>query len=517
MRRLPSAGGRQVLLHSLIYLFAISLGTALGSADVPRRGGTLRWVIGLALDTLDSSSTGTVATHMIAHHFLEGLYTTGQDGGLIPMLAEGHTVSDDGRLYTVRLRRSVPFHNGQEMTSADVVASLRRWGHKHPWGRALFTRVESVQPLDRYTVQLRLNAKTALVLPSLIGAIYPKAVVEAAGDGEVKAYIGTGPFRVEEYQPNRVLKLVRFEGYRPRPEPPNGYGGGKTAWLDALLFRWVPDDSAAAAAVDSGETDFQLAKPDDYDRLRAHPDLKVSIAKPFSRLTTWLNMRHGVFADVKLRQAALAALDVEPILRAAVGSAAFYRLDSSLWAKEEPWWTDVGREHYNQRDPAQARRLLQEAGYQGEPVRYLVAQDLLRHYRSTLVIKQQLEAVGFTIDLQVLTWGALVQRRKNLDLWDAYTVDRVMYQPDPTLDQWVRCDSPGIHCDPDHAQLWQAMSSELQFERRYRLWQDLNRLFWERAIGIHYGYLFLPWVMRKDVQGPFDMVFPYFWNVWLAR
>jgi peptide/nickel transport system substrate-binding protein len=310
---------------------------------------------------------------------------------------------------------------------------------------------------------------------------------------------------------------VRFEGYRARPELPNGYGGGKTAWLDSVLFIWNPDFAARVAAVESGEADFSDANPDVYDRLKAHPDLKVYITKPFSRITSVLNKKRGVFTNTTLRQAALAALDMEPILRAAVGHPEIYRLDASLRPREEPWWTDVGRERYNQKDPEKAWRLLKEAGYGGEPVRYLVPQDMTADYRSSFVIKQQLEEVGFVIDLQVVNWAALVQRQNNPDLWDANTVGLATNLPDPTLYYPLRYDTAGWNCDPDFERFLHAMAIELQFERRYRLWQDLQRLFYERVPAIHHGWVFIPWVMRKHVHGPFDMFFPYFWNVWLGK
>jgi len=62
-------------------------------------------------------------------------------------------------------------------------------------GKELFTRIESVQPLDTYAIQLRLHEKTALVLPLLLGEIYPKEVLDEAGDGPVRTFIGTGPFK----------------------------------------------------------------------------------------------------------------------------------------------------------------------------------------------------------------------------------------------------------------------------------------------------------------------------------
>jgi peptide/nickel transport system substrate-binding protein len=508
--------GRYVIPCSLGFVLALGVLTAFGGADeTPRNGGTLR--VGMIAEppTLDIHWDPEDNGQLIAGHYVEGLYTQGLDYGRIPMLAEGHTVSDDGLVYTIKLRRGVPFHHGQELTAADAVASLQRSGRLRASGRRLFQRVESVKALDKYTVQLRLQGKTALVLPLLGTAIYPKEVLEEAGEGQIRTHIGTGPFKLAELQPGRV-KLVRFEAYQARAEPPNGYGGGKTAWVDTLLFRYIPDDSVRMAALESGDVDITWGTHEAYDRLKAHPDLKVQIEKPGNKFVTMLNKQKGLFTNMKLRQAALAALDMEPILQAAVGHPQFYRLDSSLSFQEEPWWTDAGRELYNQNNPEKARQLLKEAGYQGEPVRYMAAYDAVAQHRVAPATKQQLEAVGFTVELQLMEWITLARLRRNPDLWDAHTVWWGI-RPDPTPPAGLRCDGSGWNCDPDFAQLLQAMETELQFERCYRLWQDIHRLFWDRVPFIQYGDTFWLTVMRKHVHGPFDMPRWYFWNVWLDK
>jgi peptide/nickel transport system substrate-binding protein len=124
--------------------------------------------------------------------------------------------------------------------------------------------------------------------------------------------------------------------------------------------------------------------------------------------------------------------------------------------------------------------------------------------------------VGFTVELQPMEWQTLVRRRTNPDLWDAYTASHGV-RPDPTLRGFLHCDWPGWNCDPDFDGLFDAMETEVQFERRYRLWQDFHRLFWERVPYILHGDRFDLIVMRKHVHGRFDMPQVYFWNVWLAK
>ncbi len=393
---------------------------------------------------------------------------------------------------------------------------LQRWGKFHSFGRDFFTRVAAVTPLDKYTLQMRRHAPTVLVFPALLNGalIYPKDVLDEAGDSEVKMPIGTGPFKVTEYHPGDSLTLVRFAQYQARPEPPNGYGGGKTAWADTLRFVFLPDP-ARPAAVASGDVDVVDLAPYYYDHLTAYPDLTVHIIEAPFETALMLNKKQGVFTNVQMPQAVLAALDMDAIFRAYGGNPKLHYFDVSLEPKVSPWWTDVGRERYNQPDKAKARRLLQEAGYQGQPVRYVANRDS----RLALPTKQHLEDAGFTVDLQVMEGAAMSQRITNPDLWDAYNA-LFPFRLDPLLHPRLRCDSGfgGWNCDPDFVHLMHAMEIERQFEKRYRLWQDLQRLFWERVPYIHYGHASRFVAMRKHVHGrPFDMLNPYFWNVWVEK
>jgi peptide/nickel transport system substrate-binding protein len=514
MEQTPTAGGLQVILYSLVCLLVLAVGAALGYVgDASRKGGTLRVATTEppTLDGLWRTEAGPVA-----QHYLEGLYSIGQEYGPTPMLAVWHTVSDDGLVYTFTLRRGVQFHHGKELTAADAVASLQRWGKFHPFGKDFFTRVAAVMPLDRYTLQIRLYAPTVLLLSALANGafMYPKDVLDEAGDSEVKRPIGTGPFKVAEYHPGDSLTLVRFAQYQARPEPPNGYGGGKTAWVDTLRFVFLPDP-ARLAAVASGDVDVMDGPPYYYDHLTANPDLTVHIIEAPFETALILNKKQGVFTNVQMRQAILAALDMDALLRTGGGNPKFYYHDASLEPKASPWWTDVGRERYNQPDRAKARRLLQEAGYQGQPVRYMATRDAWL----ALPTKQQLEDAGFTVDLQVMDGATVSQRITHPDLWDAYQA-LFPFRLDPIFHPGLRCDSPfvGWNCDPDFAQVVRAMETERQFEKRYRFWQDIQRLFWERVPYIHYGHASHFIAMRKHVHGrPFDMPNPYFWNVWVEK
>src|SRR6267142_6876477 len=102
-------------------------GSAL-TADAQKKGGILKVGNLGEPPSLDAHWTTASITETLTNHIYEGLYSLDSSNRPIPMLAESHTVSKDGLVYTFKLRQGVKFHNGKEMTSDDVVASLARWG-----------------------------------------------------------------------------------------------------------------------------------------------------------------------------------------------------------------------------------------------------------------------------------------------------------------------------------------------------------------------------------------------------
>src|SRR5207247_4976798 len=102
--------------------------------------------------------------------------------------------------------------------------------------------------------------------------IYPKEVIDATGDSQLKEYVGTGPFKFVEHKPDRHVKLARFDGYAPRSEPASGLAGRRIAYLDEIYFMAVPDYATRQAGMVTGEYGYiQFVKADQYDRLKAAP------------------------------------------------------------------------------------------------------------------------------------------------------------------------------------------------------------------------------------------------------
>jgi peptide/nickel transport system substrate-binding protein len=512
---------------TLAVVFALGLVAGVPDAAAQKKGGILR--IGNLGEppSLDAHWTTATLTEVLANHLYEGLYSLDEGYRPIPMLAEGMpAVSRDGLTYTFKLRQGIKFHNGKELTSEDVVPSLKRWGQQAIAGKGLFAQVAELRAVDRYTVEMKLKEKSPIVLISLAvpgqGAmIYPKEIAEKFKPEEkATEFIGTGPFKLAEWKPDQYIRMVRFDDYKSRAEKPNGYGGGKTAWVDEIRWVPVPEVATRVAQVETGELDFadDLAL-DAFDRLKASAGARPVVAKPYYWLVAVLNKKEGLLTNQKLRQAWQAAIDIEPIMKGVAGGRSeFYRMDSSLaFAELATWHTNLSGLPWNERNKEKAKRLMQEAGYKGEPIRFVTTQEYKWMYDFALLTKQQLEDVGFVVDLQVVDWATLVKRRNNPKEYEAFTTGTGNIF-DPVHYTVLSCSWPGWTCDEDIQRLQQELARETDPKKRVALWEQQTRLFYEKVPSIRYGDLHGLRAASKRLQGFNEKTErPRFYNVWIDK
>lgn len=506
----------------LACVLVLGLGFTAHAQEQPKPGGVLKAAMIGEPPSLDLHWTTAVITQQITWHVYETLYTYDKGFNPIPMLAEGHAIADGGRRYTVKLRQGVRFHNGKEMTSADVVLSLNRWGRMATPGKALWKFVEAVEAKGPYEVVIHLKEPSGSLLyglarPNNGAAIYPKEVMEAAGGGQVKEFIGTGPYRFVEHKPDRHIKVARFKDYVARREPPDGYGGKRVAFFDEILFVPVPDVSVRLAGVETGEYHYgQQIKQDQYDRIKTMPGVSARVIRPSAWSTAVINHKQGLLTDKRLRQALQAALDMEPIMVAGFGHKDFYRLDGAVMFPEQPaWHTTAGVELYNQKNKAKAQKLLREAGYAGQPIRWITTQEYQWMYKNALVAKQQLEGAGFKVDLQVVDWATLVQRRNKPELYEVFSTG-FTFGPDPALATSVQCNWPGWWCHEEKDRLMDALIKETDVKKRRVLWERVQQLFHEDVGRIKFGDYFALDAVRKELKDFASTPELYFWNAWLA-
>jgi peptide/nickel transport system substrate-binding protein len=491
-------------------------------------GGRLRVATTGQPATLDGHFVAQRTIGLIDWNMFEALFTFDAEYNTVPMLAEGIEVSEDGLTNKITLRQGVPFHNGEEMRAADVVASFNRWAPVASLGLAISAFLDEVVEVDPYAVEFRLSSPL-VALPSLLArqqsglSIHPKAIMEAAASEPMtpEQYIGTAPYKFVEFQPDRFTLLDRFDDYVGVDSEPSGYAGRKAAYLDEIEFIPVPEEAARVAGLQAGEYNYlEEIIPDQIAVLQDYPGVTIEILPPRSYGVIIMNTAGGMFTDQTLRQAVQAAIEVESSGQATHGEG-YFELGPGIMLPQTIWDSDVSAELYNQNNPEKAAQLLGEAGYDGTPIRLLCTEEDLGDYNAAVVAQQQLEQAGFTVELEVTDEATLEENLEDDERWDI-TTNAVVFRPDPVLiDRFVSCTQDGKWCTPEKQAVIDQLQTESDFEARYAALEELQRLFYEQAPMVklvnNYGVA----AITSNVQGLLGRMHfelePEFTNCWLEE
>jgi peptide/nickel transport system substrate-binding protein len=472
--------------------------------------------------SIDIHQTTAVTVGFFTWHIYEPLFTWDGEFAVTPELVDTHEVSDDGLLNTLRLRENVMFHNGEEMTSRDVVASIERWNEAGGVGASLLEAIDSIDEVDDYTIEFNMNTPFgafSTMLARRYGgcAIYPESVIEESTMSDLADYIGTGPYQLVEYAPDQHVHVQRFDDYNSREEDASGYAGIKHQYLDEIYFIPVPNEASRAAGLQAGDYDYlESLSPDQFEELEDDPNVTAEILPPVTWPTFVFNTAQGVLADQTMRQALQAALNHEELMTAGYGEGRF-RLTPSVLLEETAFATYAGEENYNINDPDRARELLDEAGYDGEPIRFITSQEYQFLYNMAAVGTQQLEDVGVNVDLQVYDWATLIETRGDEGAWDIFTTF-ISFAPDPLVSTFIATTSwPGWWDTDEKVELVAQIEQETDFEIRFEAWEQLQELFYEQVPMIKLGDDMDFNARSPRLQGfePVTQLGVAFWNMWV--
>ena len=490
-------------------------------------GGTLRVALRSNPNTLDLHTTTAGETKIISQHIFETLFSIDENHQPRPHLIESFSANADNTEYVFHLRRGVRFHNGEELTAEDVVASLRRWAQHSSAGKTLIE--ESVSELsieNELTFRMVLRNPNGVLALQLSDAgsqnavIMPAMIAQANWDTSIRDVgnlVGTGPFRIVDFNPDIRVRLERFDDYTPLDADPSGFSGRRTAYVDAIEFVPTPDAMARLNTVEVGEMHFaEMLPPDEFARVSRSPNLRV-IVRPVSGYGALvLNLQQGPLAESQtLRQAILAALNKEDIGRAAYGPTDLWDLNPSVFVRGMALWTDAGSEFYNQASPERARELMGSAGYDGETLRIVGNTDNPMLYNTALVVEAQLREAGFDVQLDAYDNATAQALRPQFASWDIYPVSMAA-RSEPTIMPHFWPDWLGTWPSTDMQRILEDLRAISDFDVRFALVEELQELVFEDV----------PFIKTVTSAG-FDVIAPtvqnhqtvdahhFFWNLWL--
>lgn len=466
--------------------------------------------------SLDPQSINSNIVGGIGVHVYEPLFAMNADYEPTPVLAESYDVSDDGMVYTIKLRQGVKFHNGEEMTADDVVASMNRWIEVSAKANTLIGG-SVFEKVDDYTVNLKVNQASSdiimiLASPIQAAAIYPAEVVESATAEGISEYIGTGPYKVSEWKQDQYVKLEAYEDYQPSEGEASGLAGEKQAATPTIYYDVVTDASTRIAGVQSGEYDIAEEIPlDNYEDLSSDNGLTLNVDRG-GTLNLFLDTTEGVMANQTFRQAVLAAMNCDDIMLAAYGNPDLYELNAS-WSDptDKQWGTDAGSEYYNQQDTEKAKELLEEAGYNNEKVVLVTTQDYPEMYNATLVVQEELKQAGINAEVETYDFSTFMEHRSDPQQFDMFITSN-SYNMLPIQLSVLDSGWAGLNAQEvtDGITAIRAASSD---EEAASAWADLQSFLYEYGAATVLGHYTGVIAMDKGVTGYDYLRFPIYWNV----
>lgn len=492
----------------------------------PRKGGIVRVALAAAPPTLDLMTSPTNVTRTIGVHIFESLVTFNDKYELIPQLAQNWEANGDSSAYTFHLRKGVKFHNGQEMTAADVKASLERFRKVSPRAGDL-KDIKEIRTPDPYTVVIELSRPSGAFLGLLANplppvTIMPKSVTEAIGNGKAKneQIIGTGPYKLAEWIADRHIKLVRFDDYVPEPTGEGtGLGGKRIAYLDEIDFLPVPEKATRLAGLETREYDYAESIPSTaFDRLKSDAKITPVVVKPSFWVLGVLNTTKPPFNNPKAREALLAGLNEDDIMLAAAERKELYRIDPGMYFAEQVWHSTAGGDLYNKHDVARAKALLQEAGYRDQEIVIMTNQDYDWMYKAAVALQAQLKDIGVKAKLQVYDWPT--HSAKTRTAWNEYDISITGYS--------LRFDPSGFTVNFHSANKFQPYSStemdrllesgiqEGDAKKRFQIYEDVQKLLYKDIPVVKFGDLFGLDARSNRIKGFVSWYStPRFWNAWV--
>ena len=401
----------------------------------------------------------------------------------MPYLAHDWDVADDGLSVTLHLVEDAVFHDGMPITSADVAFSIQTVQAHHPF-KPMYAPVTSVDTPDDHTAVINLSQPHPAILLAMSPGLLPIIPKHIFDDGQempthprnTEDFVGSGPFRLVEYEPGTIIRMERFDDFFIEGTP----------CLDEIVMEISPDPTAIVLSLENGATHLSstLGPSANVLRLMDNPDVEVSaMGHEAIGQINWMemNVNDPALSDKRVRQAIAYALDRE-FLSEVIDQGLTFPVPTGVAAASPFHNSNVN--HYD-KDIDQAKALLAEAGYgPGE------LQLTIDYIPPTFVIYaeyvvQALEEAGIEVELSVSpdfpTWAQRVAAGEY-----QMTINQVWNWGDPVIGvhRTYLCDNRvGViwtnntgYCNPDVDALLNAAGQEFDIDKRAELYAEFQEI-----------------------------------------
>ena len=354
-------------IASAIAVVLLATGCAAPTAEntEPVEGGTLVYASGDAEPTcLDPHVGGNYPQALVSSQYLEPLVSKNSAGEIIPWLATEWTESADGLNWDITVRDDVEFTDGTPLNAEAVQANIEHLldpATASSTGYLALGKVSATEIVDEYTIRLTLSAPDSSLLDSLSMpwvAIQSPTALERSQEENCASPVGTGPFIVDGWAKQESVTLVRNENYNSPPDDADHDG---PAWLNEIIWRFIPDSASRYAALQAGQVDvIDNAQPDSIAAAVGTDAItELDAPRPGAVNRIELNSGKAPFDDVRVREAFIRAADVN----AGIESLFFGTAERSYSLLSSVETLGVSAPEYFDVDLDQANALLDDAGW----------------------------------------------------------------------------------------------------------------------------------------------------------
>lgn len=394
---------RRDFLTASVALGGVGLAGLPALAQTPRRGGTLRVSVDQAVAKLNPLLTRVNPEYLVAELLYSSLTRLRVDMSAEPDLAESWTSSPDLTEWTFVLRKGLTFHDGSPCAAADVVATFDAILDPKTASPAR----QNVGPIakatakDEHTVVFTLSAPFAdlpVTLAYTNAKIVPAAIIKAGLATLDRQAIGTGPFKLVSFEPERLVVVARNDAFYDKARP----------YLDKIEVVIYPDPSAETSALISGDTDLiSTTPPTEFGRLQKASGVKAL------RLASgqFCNVNFGCdqkpFNDVRVRQALALTVDRAAMVDFVTEGFGSPGNDTPL----NPAYRFYNNLPQKATDLAKAKALLAEAGYPNGLDLTLIASDRpSQRTQLAVALREMAKPAGFNIAVQTMPHATYLEQ-----------------------------------------------------------------------------------------------------------
>ncbi|MFG0228870.1 ABC transporter substrate-binding protein [Achromobacter sp. 413638] len=508
---------------------------ALAAALAPAAQGqaqTVTAVMQSGLRVLDPVMTTAFMTRDHGYMIYDTLLGTDEHFKVQPQMASW-TESEDRKTYVFTLRDGLKWHDGAPVTSDDCIASIKRWADADATGQVLMTLIDRIEAVDAKQFRVVLKQPTSLLLEGLAKLssrplfMMPKRVADTPSAQPITEFIGSGPFKfvASEFKPGLKVVYEKNKDYVPRAEPPSWTAGGKVVKVERVEWVAMPDQMTAVSALQNGEVDFMQQVPFDLlPMVEGQDNLQVRVLDKLGAWTYFrMNHLYPPFDNKLLRQAAIAAVSQEDVLKALVGNPKYYRTCAAVMGCGNPMGDNYGEDWVVPARIDRAQALLKEAGYDGTPVVILQPSDIAMVSPQPVVVGAALRKAGFKVVMKAMDWQSVVSQQGNQkspadggwNIFSTYSILATSGDPfgNTTLAANGRKAWAGWPDVPEIEALRLKYAKAADIAERKQIAAQIQKLAIDEGVVAPLGQFQIPAAYSKKLSGVLDAPVTLFWNI----